>query len=1028
MKKLCVLFLIFAAAAFGQKRVLVSPYGDAIPIGKNQGAAEILKRSMTGTNAASPMVCTDKATFGFSADLYPNPNTNHIGFHQDIMAMWYVAPASGTIDSVFWWAAGVGSLDSTVTLRLFQSNIYPGNGPGNDGYPVPGRLCWGYFVNTNDLDNGVAAFPEDATDPTWFSTVSGAIPSFTPMGDEIWGFGGAPVVEQANAVNFYNLGVLGEPEINVGDPFFITIRIYGPHVPQAEEIATGFLSMGETDPMATHNWKFYEHIVEIQPGFTCPGWVARGDFNILFWYSMTVTTNIPPTFSDVTDVNNTLSTGPQVVSATIIDCNPEDEAFAGVEYASIRYALNDVVQPDIPMTYLGTDIWEAPIPGGSVNDVISYKIVAADSNGFTDSTGANEYKIVSLSTAWYSADTGAACAVKDISSTGTPVDTATFFTPPYSGSGTAPKDDGTSGPYDMGANFTVFSDTFRYAWIGVNGAIALSKSPLDTLDVNSNGFATTGWDFPFAQKSGRSDTAGAGNMPGMFIAPFWADFIIGDTAGMYGKILHGDNADPCLFIVQWDSIGAFDDLGSIPDITTFRVVLNRCDGTVEYQYESVGTTGLDSLALVGMQADSNEISGPGPGWIYVNRNTYPYETKPRDNWCVRLSPNIGTVALDGWNIVAVSMTPDDAIYAKLSLYPTAVSPAYEYGAGYVVADPLEKGKGYWLKFNGAGAVGVSPGTFDSSVVAPVQDKWNLIGGPSGFVPASEIVPTGTTISSSFFGYGASGYYTASAIQAGHGYWVKVSGAGTLDLSSSNAAAPKQAEIPVELRSANRISVKDAAGRSQSLYLVEASALTRGPGFFELPPPPPAGGFDVRYASQRMLESWSDNDGGGIGEYPILIQGAAYPITVSWEITTPPAGPGKLRLAGGGSGTSARPIEGSGSLVFRDAASSAGLSLRLSGDASGLPAEFALGRNYPNPFNPVTHVQVDIPTESDVEVGVYDLLGRLVSTLLTGTHAAGSLTLAWDGRDAGGMSVPTGMYVVRMKAGDFTASRKVLLMK
>ncbi|HEY5599193.1 MAG TPA: hypothetical protein VIK48_00765, partial [Candidatus Manganitrophaceae bacterium] len=62
MKKLCVLFLIFAAAAFGQKRVLVSPYGDAIPIGKNQGAAEILKRSMTGTNAASPMVCTDKAT------------------------------------------------------------------------------------------------------------------------------------------------------------------------------------------------------------------------------------------------------------------------------------------------------------------------------------------------------------------------------------------------------------------------------------------------------------------------------------------------------------------------------------------------------------------------------------------------------------------------------------------------------------------------------------------------------------------------------------------------------------------------------------------------------------------------------------------------------------------------------------------------------------------------------------------------------------------------------------------------------
>ncbi len=414
------------------------------------------------------------------------------------------------------------------------------------------------------------------------------------------------------------------------------------------------------------------------------------------------------------------------------------------------------------MTFSAPISGKVRLPGASVDDAVSYKFVAADSTGFADSTAAFSYKIVSLATEWYTADTGATCTVQDISASGALIDTSDFFVPHYAGSGTAPKDDGGAGPFDMGTNFTLFADTFRYAWVGVNGALALGKSPLDTLDVNANGFATTFWDFPNAQKSGRTDTAGASNMPGMFIAPFWADLIIGDSAATYGRILYGNNANPCLFIVQWDSIGAFDNLGSTQDITTFRAVLNRCDGTVEYQYESIGTTGLDSLALVGMQADSNANSGPVPGWIYVNRNTYPYETKPRDNWCVRLVPNIATVVLDGWNIVAVSATPIDANYGKSVLFPGSTSPAYEYAAGYISADPLVKGRGYWLKFDGAGAAGASPGMFDTAVVATVLDKWNLIGGPSGYVASAEIVPTGTTIASPFYGYGLAGYYTAAA--------------------------------------------------------------------------------------------------------------------------------------------------------------------------------------------------------------------------------------------------------------------------
>jgi hypothetical protein len=1023
---LSVLLIAWSVPAGAQKRVLVSPYGDAIPLNKNQGAAEIIKNRMARQVASKTMVCTDKATFGFNPANFA-ANTNHIAYHQDVVAMWYVAPASGTIDTVFWSSTSVGSDDSSVTIRIFNSNIYPGNGPGYDGYPKPGKQCWGYLINTNDLDNGVAAFTEDATDTAWHSTVTGPTPSFPAMGSEIWGAGGFPAIDHGNVVNSASLDVLGVPNIAVGAPFFITIRVYGDHQVQADETPTGFLATNEADSMATHNWKFYEHIVEIQPGFTCPGWVARGDFNILFWYSMTVTTNIPPSFGDVTSVGNTLSTGTQPIQASIIDCDPGNPSDAGVENAFLRYTLNGDAQSDIPMIYIGADTWEADLPGAGVNDVVAYKVVASDSVGFTDSTAVSNYKVVKLETEWYAADTGAACTPQDISGTGTSIDTSAFFAPFYSGSGTAPRDDGTAGPFDMGANFTVFGDTFRYAWIGVNGALALGKDPLDTLDVNANGFATTGWDFPNAQKAGRTDTANAGDMPGMFIAPFWADHILGDTTGKFGNIRYGNNGNSCLFIAEWDSIGAFDNLGSTADVTTFRAVINRCDRTIEFQYASVGTNGLDSLALVGMQADSNAVSGPDPGWIYVNRNMYPYVTKPHDNWCVRFTPKLALVALDGWNIVAVSMTPQDANYGKSALFPTSTSSAFEYGAGYVPAAVLAKGRGYWLKFGQAGPVGTSLADPDTSVTASVQDKWNLIGGPSGFVDVGDITPAGTTVSSSYYGYNSGGYYTATTIEPGHGYWVKVNGAGTLDLSASGAAAPKTAAVAPEFQGAGTITVRDAAGRTTSLYIGSLSP-GRDAGFFELPPAPPSGAFDVRFGSGRNLETIPSGEGKSAGGYPILVQGAAYPVTVSWDLGNVADAGGKLSLTTAGAGTAATPIAGSGSVVFRDARSIAGLSLSGSGNGSGLPGTFTLGKNYPNPFNPTTSMRVDIPASSEVVVAVYDLLGRLVSTLLTGPQQAGSVTVTWDGRDNSGKQAPTGMYVVRMTSGDFTASQKVLMMK
>jgi len=380
-----IIFLVLACAltAPAQQRILVSPDGDARPLTGRDNVSGIVRAEAARIFSAA---CSDKGTFGYSLDLYPGANIPFEAFHKDIMAVWYLAPANGTIDTVFIYNLDVGTQDSTVTVRLFNSNIYPGSGPGYDGYPKPGKLCWGYYLSTNDDDNGLSPFPEDATDTTWHSTVPGGLPSFSPMGTEIWGFGGYPKVMSAFTTNFIAMAVLATANVTAGQPFFITIKMYGPHVEQAQDHRTGYLAVSEPDSLQTHDWKFYEHIYQ-GPGFTCPGWVARGDFNFLIWYSMTVTTNLPPAFSGVTRLGNTFSKDDQPVQATILDCDAANPLRAGVEQAFIRYSVNDAPQPDIPLTFLGGDTWEGMIPGGSVNDRISYRLVASDSTGFADSTG-----------------------------------------------------------------------------------------------------------------------------------------------------------------------------------------------------------------------------------------------------------------------------------------------------------------------------------------------------------------------------------------------------------------------------------------------------------------------------------------------------------------------------------------------------------------------------------------------------------------------------------------------------------------
>ena len=97
-------------------------------------------------------------------------------------------------------------------------------------------------------------------------------------------------------------------------------------------------------------------------------------------------------------------------------------------------------------------------------------------------------------------------------------------------------------------------------------------------------------------------------------------------------------------------------------------------------------------------------------------------------------------------------------------------------------------------------------------------------------------------------------------------------------------------------------------------------------------------------------------------------------------------------------------------------------------AVSLPQDFALSQNYPNPFNPTTQIDFQLPHPCHVTLDVYNLVGQRVARIVDGYFEAGARSVLWNGEDASGKSVSSGVYFYRINAGSYTASRKMVLLK
>ncbi len=96
---------------------------------------------------------------------------------------------------------------------------------------------------------------------------------------------------------------------------------------------------------------------------------------------------------------------------------------------------------------------------------------------------------------------------------------------------------------------------------------------------------------------------------------------------------------------------------------------------------------------------------------------------------------------------------------------------------------------------------------------------------------------------------------------------------------------------------------------------------------------------------------------------------------------------------------------------------------ISNPSNRIPAQFKLYNNYPNPFNPITNIEFSIPKPEFVSLKVYNILGEEVAMLISEQLGAGDYKHDWD---ATGLA--SGIYLYKIQAGDFTETKKMILMR
>ena len=361
---------------------------------------------------------------------------------------------------------------------------------------------------------------------------------------------------------------------------------------------------------------------------------------------------------------------------------------------------------------------------------------------------------------------------------------------------------------------------------------------------------------------------------------------------------------------------------------------------------------------------------------------------------------------NGWNMASVpGQNPDGMGVNIWWAYRDPLANVFVYAGGYQAISETTPGTGYWMKHSGdrtyntgdewpAGGINIVP---HNSINA--NTGWNLIGGYEYNAAVSGITTTPSGLqSSAVYGY-SGGYQVVDYLIPGHGYWIKLSAPGLINLPVS---LEKNYSDDIIKKDWGKIILTDALGKCFILYSIKENANL---DYYELPPLPPAGMFDIRYGNGRFVEDLNS------GIKSIEMNGVTYPLTVRVENT-------ELRIQDE-TGKILNSLIKSGEEIT---ISSSLTKLLVSGEI--MPDKYSLEQNYPNPFNPSTKIEFSLLEDvNNAALTIYNALGQKVLELVNSKLEAGRYSYVWDANDAA-----TGLYIYELRTDNFVSVKKMILMK
>jgi hypothetical protein len=433
----------------------------------------------------------------------------------------------------------------------------------------------------------------------------------------------------------------------------------------------------------------------------------------------------------------------------------------------------------------------------------------------------------------------------------------------------------------------------------------------------------------------------------------------------------------------------------------------------------------------------------------------------------------------GWNIVG-------AVAQSIPLSNITTTPAgildgsifgFAFNSGYTYAQSINPGYGYWIKTTQDGLLTMDPslgsGGPPGGCIPPPQSP---VGEPQYPIPYTPTYgasnqPTSLTLTwqelsgvtykvqytlDQDFSTGITEYSgltvpqkTITGLSNSSTYYWRVFATNTHGTSipsciyNFTTAAPSGGGggggcVAASVAVLDQFTVTDAAGNSQSLYSVNGGrSVNLGAKNFDLPPATPKGIFHGRFKSGKFIETTMP--GRGQSKIPITVKDAKYPLTLHWNLH--PENATKYWLDKPGNGHSQIGLSGTGSVALNSTNSGDLVIIAQSvspppcemsktairrgqvGDISSQPTSYVLQQNMPNPFNPSTMINYELPEAAHVTLKVFNMLGQEVATLVDGMEDAGYKTARFDGSN-----LSSGVYFYRITAGAFSDIKKMILVK